>query len=43
MIKIFQLIVIIFFLSMNLTYTKENVGIYEKIDLFGEVLDKIKK
>ena len=34
---------IILFLNLNLTYSYSNNELYEKIDLFGEVLEKIKK
>ncbi len=34
---------IIFFLNLNLTHLKANSELYNKIDLFGEVLEKIKE
>ena len=34
---------IILFLNLNFTYSYSNNELYEKIDLFGEVLEKIKK
>ena len=34
---------IIFFLNLNISYSYSNNELYEKIDLFGEVLEKIKK
>ena len=34
---------IILFLNLNLTHSYSNNELYEKIDLFGEVLEKIKK
>ena len=34
---------IIIFLNLNFTYSYSNNELYEKIDLFGEVLEKIKK
>ncbi|MAH74559.1 MAG: peptidase S41 [Candidatus Pelagibacter sp. TMED197] len=34
---------IIFFLNFNLTHLKANSELYNKIDLFGEVLEKIKE
>ena len=34
---------IILFLNLNFTYSHSNNELYEKIDLFGEVLEKIKK
>ena len=38
-----SLICILFFLfNLNLAYSKNNEALYEKIDLFGEVLEKIK-
>ncbi len=43
MIQIFQLIITILFLFTSSINAKENISIYEKIDLFGEVLEKIKK
>ena len=41
MIKI--IFFIIFFLNFNLSYSYSNNDLYDKIDLFGEVLEKIKK
>ncbi len=38
-----QIILILFFLSMNPPFSYSNNELYEKIDLFGEVLEKIKK
>ena len=38
-----KIILVIFFLSLNLSYSFSNNDLYEKIDLFGEVLEKIKK
>ena len=43
MIQIFHLIITILFLFTSSINAKENISIYEKIDLFGEVLEKIKK
>ena len=34
---------IILFLNLNFTYSYSNNELYKKIDLFGEVLEKIKK
>ena len=34
---------IILFLNLKFTYSYSNNELYEKIDLFGEVLEKIKK
>tara|TARA_B100000029_G_scaffold249539_1_gene246449 strand:- start:1445 stop:2578 length:1134 start_codon:yes stop_codon:yes gene_type:complete len=42
MIKIFQLLFIFIFLNTGIS-AKESGNIYEKIDLFGEVLEKVKK
>ncbi len=38
-----NVILIIFFLNLNISYSYSNNELYEKIDLFGEVLEKIKK
>jgi carboxyl-terminal processing protease len=38
-----NIILIIFFLNLNISYSYSNNELYEKIDLFGEVLEKIKK
>jgi carboxyl-terminal processing protease len=38
-----KIILIILFLSFNLSHSLSNNKLYEKIDLFGEVLEKIKK
>ena len=38
-----HIILIIFFLNLNISYSYSNNELYEKIDLFGEVLEKIKK
>ena len=38
-----KIILVIFFLNLNLSYSFSNNDLYEKIDLFGEVLEKIKK
>ena len=38
-----KIILIILFLSFNLPHSLSNSKLYEKIDLFGEVLEKIKK
>ena len=43
MIQIFHLIITILFLFTSSINAKENISIYEKIDLFAEVLEKIKK
>ncbi len=42
MTKIFQLLFIFIFLNTGIS-AKESGNIYEKIDLFGEVLEKVKK
>ena len=42
MIKIFRFL-FIFILLTGLLNAKESKDIYEKLDLFGEVLEKIKK
>ena len=38
-----NVILIIFFLNLNISYSYSNNELYDKIDLFGEVLEKIKK
>ena len=38
-----KIILILFFLNLNLSYSYSNNELYEKIDLFSEVLEKIKK
>ena len=38
-----KIIAIIFFLNINISHSFSNNELYEKIDLFGEVLEKIKK
>ncbi len=38
-----KIILILFFLNLNTSYSYSNNELYEKIDLFGEVLEKIKK
>jgi carboxyl-terminal processing protease len=38
-----KVILIILFLNFNFSYSYSNNELYEKIDLFGEVLEKIKK
>ena len=38
-----KLFLIVLFLNLNLSYAYSNNELYEKIDLFGEVLEKIKK
>ena len=38
-----KIFLIILFLNLNLSYAYSNNELYEKIDLFGEVLEKIKK
>ncbi len=38
-----KIIAIIFFLNINISHSFSNSELYEKIDLFGEVLEKIKK
>ena len=40
---ILTLILIFFFISSKLSFAANDEDIYDKIDLFGEVLDKIKK
>ena len=37
-----KIIIIIFFLSINISHSYSSNKLYEKIDLFGEVLEKIK-
>ena len=41
--KIFSLILIFFFFNLNFAYSSKKDELYDKIDLFGEVLEKIKK
>ena len=43
MIKKILIIFTILFFSQNISYSKNSNELYEKIDLFGEVLEKIKK
>ena len=38
-----KVILVILFLNFNFSYSYSNNELYEKIDLFGEVLEKIKK
>ena len=40
---IFTLTFIFFFISSKFSFAANDEDIYDKIDLFGEVLDKIKK
>ena len=42
MIKVFRLLCVFIFFN-NFVNAKESGNIYEKIDLFGEVLEKVKK
>ena len=41
--KIFSLILIFIFFNLNFAYSSKKDKLYDKIDLFGEVLEKIKK
>ena len=40
--KIILLTIAIFLLNLSSSYSNKNDELYKKIDLFGEVLDKIK-
>ena len=42
MIRIFQILIFFIILTVNL-YGNTNEKVFKKIDLFGEVLEKIKK
>ena len=42
MIRIFKILILFFILTENL-HSNTNEKLYKKIDLFGEVLEKIKK
>ena len=41
--KYFQITIVLFLFYLSKSFAAENTTIYKKIDLFGEVLEKIKK
>ena len=43
MTRILHLFILIFIIFIKSVYAKEKTDIYKKIDLFGEVLEKVKK